>query len=250
MVDQLDNYFMNMILQYGSGFEDVIDKSLDYDINLPSDIAETLFKEDIEIKNIKTKEISKYNIAFFSLYNFNTEEFMWYRGIEKIFSEQLNKYSELYSIPFIRNLFATSKIKMGEKYKNVIPYLVAIIYPNYNVIRFTDPDNNLESYILINLGIKDSFDFDKFSELLSNYNLISKNINDTKEKSILSRNKKIEKGFKVTKNISKKLIENKDKKINKKSTKKSSKKSSKKSTKKSNKKSSKKSTKKSSKKTR
>ena len=224
MVDQLDNYFMNMILQYGSGFEDVIDKSLDYDINLPSDIAETLFKEDIEIKNIKTKEISKYNIAFFSLYNFNTEEFMWYRGIEKIFSEQLNKYSELYSIPFIRNLFATSKIKMGEKYKNVIPYLVAIIYPNYNVIRFTDPDNNLESYILINLGIKDSFDFDKFSELLSNYNLISKNINDTKEKSILSRNKKIEKGFKVTKNISKKLIENKDKKINKKSTKKSSKK--------------------------
>jgi len=225
MTDKLDNYFINMILQYGLVFEDVINKSLDYDINLPSDIAETLFKEDVEVKNIKTGEISKHNIIFFSLYDFNKEEFIWYRGIEKMFSEQLKKYPDLSSIPFISNLFATSKIKLGEKYKNLIPYLVAIIYSNYNIIRFIDPDSNIESYILINLGIKDSFDFDKFSDLLSKYNLLGKIVNDNKEKGIISRNKKAEKGLKLTKNISKKLIENKGKKINRKSTKKSSRKS-------------------------
>jgi hypothetical protein len=48
-------------------------------------------------------------------------------------------------------------IPIGEKGGNILPYLIAITNPEFNVIRFSNKDEKF--YALIKLNIEDNFDY-------------------------------------------------------------------------------------------
>jgi hypothetical protein len=218
MEQEMNNFIIGTILDYGKVFENVIIKSLDYDIVLSEDIVKNVFAENVEIKNKKTGKSTKHMIFLFGMYMTESEEYIWYKGIQGMFMDHLKQYDKLVAIPFIKNYFIDTTIKISYNFKNVIPYLMAIIYSGSNLVRFTSPDKKVELYAMVDLGIKDNFNMRDFLLAMSTYSLFTsmnkKDINN------LSRSK-IEKSISLSRSISKKLIEKSKDKIKSKSKSKS-----------------------------
>ena len=150
-------------------YEKVINDSLSYKLDLTKDIID--FKKS-KIKVIdKNNKISYKEIIPFGFYNEKQTKFSWYKFIKKDFYDHLiiSGIKQTFdSLETIDKLFLDEVI-IDKKNHNVIPYIMAVFNPNFNVIRFQAVDATI--YAFVKLDIKDNLNFDNFMEMASIYNI-------------------------------------------------------------------------------
>ena len=161
MFDKLDELFFSTILLNKQLFDDMMNKTLDYKLNLTKDIVQ-LKTPKIEVEfNGKTKT---HTIILFGLYDKIKKIYKWIGQTNELLIEQVIRYD-------VENIFGnwqtidkifSSEYVIGNKEHMAIPYFIAILNPAFNLIRFESEDGNLYFYALVNLGIKDNFIFEKF----------------------------------------------------------------------------------------
>lgn len=161
MFDKLDELFFSTILLNKQLFDNMMDKTLEYKLNLTKDIVQ-LKTSNIEVEfNGKTKT---HTIILFGLYDKIGRKYKWMGQTNELLAEQVIRYDVeniFGSWQTIDKIFSPEYI-IGNKEHMAIPYFIAILNPAFNLIRFESEDGTLYFYALINLGLKDNFIFEKF----------------------------------------------------------------------------------------
>ena len=176
-----DKYFFSIILEHGKIFDDVVQKSYGYNIDL-----ENALKKDegkISVINKNTGENNYHSFILYGKYNENTETFIWFNNIQNIILQDMIKKdiigvfsTSYYRGPTIVKLLSKPKIKISKKYKKVIPYLLAIIQNTYNIISFDTSNKNETVYVGIAMNIKDKFNQKLFDKDMEKYNNMGNNV--------------------------------------------------------------------------
>lgn len=204
MFDKLDELFFSTILLNKQLFDNTMDKSLEYKLNLTKDIVQ-LKTSKIEVEfNGKTKI---HTIILFGLYDKIRRVYKWMGQTNELLGEQVIRYD-------VENIFGTwhtidkifsPEYVIGIKEHMAIPYFIAILNPAFNLIRFESEDGNLYFYSLVNLGIKDNFIFEKFisdMNIYKNLALVNKTPKPTQSR-MLAQTKKNNTTLKKTKHMRK-----------------------------------------------
>lgn len=159
MYTDLDKSFFDIILNYRKIFEKVITESLNYKIKLTKDVAQ-LKKTEVSI--VKNGKKSTTKIFLFGYHNKTEQKFRWFESMNETILNHIKKYD-------IENIFGTdtiikklflNEIKIDNEYHYVVPYLVAIFHPTFNLVRFEHDD--IYIYAMIKLDIEDDFVFYDF----------------------------------------------------------------------------------------
>ena len=155
-----DELFLKNIMSYRRFHDRLMYKSLKYSIDIN--------KNNIDGSNLNV-EVTFNGIkkicTFVPLGLFKNKTFNWMNDINVILYEHLllfhihnNLIIEKYvSKDLLDYLFLRKSIPVGEKGGNILPYLIAITNPEFNVIRFSNKDEIF--YALIKLNIEDNFDY-------------------------------------------------------------------------------------------
>ena len=186
--NEKDKYFFSIILKQGQVFEDVIHTSYEYDIKLEEAIKKN--KNKVTVINKKTNEKHSFSFLPYGKYNEDTKTFTWFHDLQnKLMIDMINKgiIGNFYKDDStIVKLFEKPEIKIPIEYKNVIPYFIAILYTNMNIIPFSSPNTNMTMYVGIAMNIKDNFDGDMYKEDLEKYYVLGKQKRSTR----MRKNKK------------------------------------------------------------
>ena len=154
--------FEKTVLEYKSHYDIMMNKSLKYDINLNSDHISNQLNTITTTINNKIKQYSFINLGIIK-----NNEFTWLNlDTRDALYEHFKKY------PFIENgyitynyiskFFTNQSFKINKRNKYFIIYLLSIINPGFNIIRFSTEDNNIKYFGMIQLKIKDGFNFNQF----------------------------------------------------------------------------------------
>jgi len=174
--NEKDKYFFSIILKQGDVFEDVIQKSYSYDIKLEDALINDLNKVKVINKDTGEKQILSFEA--YGKYNEDTETFTWFHNLQnQILQDMIQRgiIGDFFKdATTIEKLFLKPDIKIPKEYKNVIPYFLAILISNKNIIPFGSPDSSITMYVGIALDIKDNFNLDAFNEDLEKYNELVK----------------------------------------------------------------------------
>jgi hypothetical protein len=176
-----DKYFFSIILKHGKIFDEVVQKSYGYNIDLENALKKGEGK--IAVINKNTGENNSHSFILYGKYNENTETFSWFNNIQNVILQDMIKKdiigvfsTSYYRGPTIVKLLSKPKIKISKKYKKVIPYLLAIIQNTYNIIPF-DTSNSYENvYVGIGMNIKDKFNQKLFDKDMEKYNNMVNNV--------------------------------------------------------------------------
>lgn len=170
MFINLDKLLFAAVLKYRDTFEKVITKSLKYQIKLTKDVAQL---KKIKINVIKNGENFTRNIFMLGYHNKSEEIFRWFNSMNEIALKHIQRHNikDIFgSDTTIKKLFQP-EIEISNKYHYVIPYLVAIFNPAYNIVRFEHGDTYV--YAMIQLNIVNNFDFDDFVNEMTLYRIAS-----------------------------------------------------------------------------
>jgi hypothetical protein len=92
--------------------------------------------------------------------------FTWINGINEVFYEHFSKCDlEKYISDDLISYLFKNKVNLHKKYRYIIPYLISITNPMYNITEYRD-DNNNRFFGLVKLNINDNFNYDRFIERL------------------------------------------------------------------------------------
>jgi hypothetical protein len=155
-----DDQFLKNLMSYRRFHNILMDKSLKYKIDIN--------KKNIDGSNLNVEVTFngiKKECTFIALGIFKNKTFTWMNDINVILYEHLllfHKYNNLEVEKYVSKelldyLFLRKNILVGEKGGNILPYLIAITNPEFNVIRFSNKDEKF--YALIKLNIEDNFDY-------------------------------------------------------------------------------------------
>ena len=139
----------------------MMNKSLKYDINLNSDHISNQLNTITTTINNKIKQYSFINLGIiknneFTWLNLDTRDALYDILIDSQFIE--NGYITL---NFLNKFFTNESFKINKRNKYFIIYLLSMI-TSYNIIKFISDDNNIEYFGMIQLKIKDGFNFNQF----------------------------------------------------------------------------------------
>ena len=158
MFTDLDKCLFRIVLNYKKIFEEVITTSLKYKINLTKD-AFISNKTQVTTKN--GKKIDRL-IFPFGYQDKTKQKFKWLDNIKEMFLQHMEKYD-------IKKIFGTdstikklfeSEFEISNDFHYVLPYLIAIFNPSFNLVRFQSGD--IYYYALVELNIDVDFIFDDF----------------------------------------------------------------------------------------
>jgi hypothetical protein len=189
MFNKLDELFFHTILLNKQLFDDMMDKTIEYKLNLTKDIVQLrTSKIDVEYDG-KTK---KHIIILFGLYDKIGRIYKWMGQTNELLAEQLMRYDveDIFGTYQTIDKIFSSEFTIANKEHLAIPYLMAILNPAFNLIRFESEDGSLYFYALVNLGIKDNFIFEKFISdmtIYKNLALANKVSANTSNKGKISR---------------------------------------------------------------
>jgi hypothetical protein len=164
-----DKLFLKNIMNYRRFHDILMNKSLKYQINInENNIDGSNLNVQVTINGIKKE------CTFIPLGIFSNKTFSWMNDINVILYEHLllfhrhnNLIVEKYvSKDLLDYLFLRKSIPVGEKGGNILPYLIAITNPEFNVIRFSNKDEKF--YALIKLNIEDNFDY--YRDFINHFN--------------------------------------------------------------------------------
>lgn len=168
MFTKIDKQFFDVILSYSDKFEKGMNDTLKYELIVDPDIFETS-----KITGILNGKSEKYTIVIIGSYDSKKKKFdyvfppnTFYDHLKEQFFEDMIGSSELHDKLFVKS------VSIEDKYHIIIPYLISIYSPGFNLVRFGTPDGEHRLYALINLGLKqhitqkDFENFCMFTELL------------------------------------------------------------------------------------
>lgn len=182
--DEKDKYFFSIILKQGDTFEDMMKESNIYNIHLEDALKNN--KKDVVVVNNKTNETFAIPFIPFGTYNENNETFIWNSDLNKKIYADMKKNGILKSFKdttTLKKLFSKPDIKIPKIYQNVIPYLLAILKSQWNIIRFESEDSEQHMYVGIPFDIPDNFDLNMFYNDLEIYAKLHKTKPKTTQKS-------------------------------------------------------------------
>ena len=157
MFTNKDIIFFSVLTIFKDIIESNIKRSLEYNINLTTDIAAgNDFK--INIENKKTKKKFVKDIIILGLYDVKPTTFLWFDTARILIHEFLIKnYKDVFGTTTTLDKLFTPTVNIDYDYHYVIPYLINVFRPDYNLVRFETPDKLQIFYALINLGYENKF---------------------------------------------------------------------------------------------
>lgn len=197
MFDSTDKIFISTLLKNCEKYlKDCMKKTLKYKIVVEPNKDNELVAFTMK-KNIKTERL------FFPIgvYHNNEQEFRYYEGWNNILLEHVQKYDDIIKYDntdifssTINKLFENT-VKISPKDYLVIPCLLAIANPAFNIVEFETENTNVKIYALIKLDIKCQFNYDKFLKdwSITKSVIFLKNNYDKSNKLNRSRKKKLSK---------------------------------------------------------
>ena len=153
---------LDTINTYKSYFTKVQKASMKYNLQFNKEVLQT---HKINATDDKGKQ---YTFSIHPIGGISDSHFLWYGDMNKIlYKSLLSTNLSVFKKNTIKSLFDESKVPLKEKYSYVIPYLLSIMSPDYNVIETKTPDNGNTYFFLINLNIEDNHNYDKFIKKLN-----------------------------------------------------------------------------------
>ena len=164
MFDSTDKIFISTLLKNCQKYlKDCMKKTLKYKIILEPNENNELVAFTIK-KNIKEERL----FCPIGVYHNNEQEFRYYEGWNNILLEHVQKYDDIIKYDntdifssTINKLFENT-VKISPKDYLVIPCLLALANPAFNIVEFETEDTNVKIYALIKLDIKCPFNYDNF----------------------------------------------------------------------------------------
>lgn len=197
MFDSTDKIFISTLLKNCQKYlKDCMKKTLKYKIILEPNENNELVAFTIK-KNVKIKHL----FSPIGAYHNNEQEFRYYEGWNNILLEHVQKYDDIIKYDntdifssTINKLFENT-VKISPKDYLVIPCLLALANPAFNIVEFETEDTNVKIYALIKLDIKCQFNYDKFLKdwSITKSVIFLKNNYDKSNKLNRSRKKKLSK---------------------------------------------------------
>lgn len=197
MFDSTDKIFISTLLKNCVKYlKDCMKKTLKYKIILEPNENNELVAFTIK-KNIKEERL----FCPIGVYHNNEQEFRYYEGWNNILLEHVQKYDDIIKYDntdifssTINKLFENT-VKISPKDYLVIPCLLALANPAFNIVEFETEDTNVKIYALIKLDIKCPFNYDKFLKdwSITKSVIFLKNNYDKSNKLNRSRKKKLSK---------------------------------------------------------
>jgi hypothetical protein len=167
--DDFDNLFFEIVKKHKNDIEETIENSVKFKLEMTKEIV-TFETTKIKAINKLTNKTTEHDILHFGLYDSDSETFRWLGNLNQIMKEHIEKYGNLFeNIPTINKIINNENIKINKKNHYAIPYLMAIINPAFNLVRFESEDASKFIYVLINLKLKNNIDFDEFVEDIEKY---------------------------------------------------------------------------------
>jgi hypothetical protein len=164
MFDSTDKIFIGGLLKKCLKYlKDCMKKTLKYKIILEPNKNNELVAFTIQ-KNIKKERL----FCPIGAYHNNEQEFRYYKGWNNILLEHVQKYDGIIKFDDIDIFSSTinklfkNTVKIYPKDYLVIPCLLAIANPAFNIVEFETEDTNVKIYALIKLDIKCPFNYDNF----------------------------------------------------------------------------------------
>jgi hypothetical protein len=153
--------FEKTVLEYKSHYDIMLNKSFKYIINLNLYHISNQLNTITTTINNKIKQYSFINLGIiqnneFTWLNLDTRDALYDILIDSQFIE--NGYITL---NFLNKFFTNQSFKINKRNKYFIIYLISMI-TSYNIIKFISDDNNIEYFGMIQLKIKDGFNFNQF----------------------------------------------------------------------------------------
>ena len=149
------------ILKYKIFNDILIRKSLEYSIHLTID---NFIGSSNIVKISKNGSITENSIIPIGFFIKNDNTFSWTNNVNYYFYVHFMKfhiynnlnYQKYFSKKLLYDLFFNKEpINCGKYNKNIIPYIIGMISPGFNLIKFESNDGIF--YALINIGIDDNF---------------------------------------------------------------------------------------------
>jgi len=156
-----DKKTITHILEYGPFNDTVKRKSLAYRIDLT---IENVIGSSNIVKITKNSTITENTIIPIGFFIKNDNTFCWTNNVNYYFYVhfiKFHKYNNLnylkyFSKKLLNDLFLNKNPIDCNKYnKNIIPYIIAMISPGFDLIKFVSNDGFF--YALIDIGIDDNF---------------------------------------------------------------------------------------------
>lgn len=164
-MNEYDKKLLLFLTYYKENFEKIQKESLKYkfDIN----------REAFETKKISAtdKKGKKYVFEFIPVGVLKEKTFTWYQDINKSFYSSIIKKVDIEAFKknTIQKLFNNGSITLDKEFVKVVPYILSILLPDFNVIEAVTPDKTTSFYFLANTKLKDKFDYKGFLTLASMY---------------------------------------------------------------------------------
>lgn len=151
-----------VVLSLSDDYNRLAIKTLDWDLDFTANVFETN-----KIKATKGSEEKMYNIILIGMFNDATDKFTWFKNINEIFYDFILKFMKTNEVgsrddikfnSVLKVIFGMSDKKINFNFDHkLIPQLVALINPAFNLIKFVDDRNEtLTTYALIDLGIENT----------------------------------------------------------------------------------------------
>ena len=156
----LQERFYNAVLGYKPFYERIMNLSLEYYIQLRQEHINNIENIIIATNKNKSKEY-----MFIPVGTFTNNKFTWNNiSIKQLIFEHINEYQFLeqnfISFNDLNEYFEDDIIQTNDnEKKDFLICLISITNPNFNVIKFSSPDNSVEFYGMIDLKIKDNFNY-------------------------------------------------------------------------------------------
>ena len=158
---KFDYYVFDIINHYKSTYELIINKSLEYKINIQNEnFSSDITKVTYEKISKNAKKI-KSTMCLFGQLNKNT--FTWNNHLRlALLNTRFNEYTKDFRnkkiVESLKKLFSYNKITFPVKYRQIIPYFISFnLNPkNANIIRFIDENESnkdIFTYILIYMSL-------------------------------------------------------------------------------------------------
>lgn len=165
MFDSTDKIFISTLLKNCEKYlKDCMKKTLKYKIILEPNKNNELVAFTIK-NNIKKERL----FCPIGVYHNNEQEFRYYKEWNDLLLEHVQKYDDLIKYDDI-DIFSSTinklfkdTVKISPKDYLVIPCLLAIANPAFNIVEFETSENtNVKIYMLIKLDMKCPFNYNKF----------------------------------------------------------------------------------------
>lgn len=156
-----DKKFCDVVYLYEKYYQEMYADSLEYKINLSIKNIQNIMSEVEIVKDNKTSKV-----PFILVGIERNNKFTWAGKSGKLYYDHIdNNYkwidNNYVSKKFLEDMFNKESFSLDKKYPNLLIYIISIIMPAYNLIRFENPKSGVNIYGLVELGLKDNYDYQK-----------------------------------------------------------------------------------------